>query len=871
MTILNEINRQIRVLQQAQESIAAKTAHLNTTLAESLYDIAIVNQNKYETMIADSIAKATLPDRNIIHRANQSIAQLHEQAIKLYKNDEMALSDLTPILDSVIEFSKVNAVKFDPLIKQAKETVLSHSLDRMWEYSLNVRSMVRDPLLSESILKSDQQMLDCYNQTLDYLIESGNAKAIHEFFTSRKAPFYWFQSPERLIRLLKVIHPSTAAVLFESASELKHLMSPKILQLKLLENADFHQYILSMNFQKIQKAFERANWTLADFESDHARTYQITWLMLTQKKVVRELLAQGKMEKYLDSLDLTQLQILFSKALALVNENDLELAARQQLARRLLQLDKKIAAVHAFNLVQLGIYQLNEDYDLARDIDGVYNNQLITDTLVANWSGWVPWVTYVNNIYVNKDAVSPKAFEFILSNIDVLTHVDLTLKDIKMCIKKAGDYLSPTTYLACINVLRTKNFPEKVKKLINLLPYFLQHSKKLSPEELTAVQALAAEFYRLHPKAKDSVNDPILRALRDNSNFAVKYAILGPMIFSDGRTVVLHNFLEEAKGYKIPALISQQLITGFANGMLMGIAGYGVLVTLEKVAGVANSMVNPFAALQAVPSFVGTTFTTVAAGVAAVLTGGGVATTVAIFIAPILASALIGGIVGALVNTGGRGIVNGVKRAGNWVSNQVFHTDDNDNRIQQTLFHGLNSADPQVLRKRLYDDNNTVLRENLAKMILQQEAKGFDLEKLPVEIQEIVKPIRDQYYNANKSVLLKASDYILGNLMAAVAWTLNLFTFNIFDLYYPGPVSQHFSYQNQKKLAAEMPTPVTEEPVTPSKTQAQIMKNILPKDPATAYLHLVESKQDTQPSAPPAYTPPSPSMAQDMQRLRPSA
>jgi hypothetical protein len=848
MTILATLKKQILALEKARNDVAQITAAVSAEYWDMEIDVA--------AKIAD---EKTLSARKFIFEANLNLVKGLEVATKKYARGAISLTLFTQVLDAVIEQSK--HFNFGDAIQNAKNALINSTIKRIEDHSLSIHVLFDEtPLAANEALKTNAPL---YNEALNYLIKLGDTQAISFFISTKSANLNWLNSREQLERLIAVMDENAAAHLFIYARQLTHLINAKNLHFKLLENDKFRKKIFSSNPLDLRDAFASANWELADFEAKYFSFYQATWMMLTQDNVVTELTAQCKLEEHLTALDLKQLNILFAmfptKIMALLTNEEISVHARQQLARRLLQLNATTLGKHAYEIVKIGVFKLDDTYDLKTDKDGIYNNPVIASEIVNNWTGYNPTATYANNYWsINMGTVTPQAFQYILTNIDILANVKLKHKDIQLCVRTAGAYLTPSTFLECITILGRKN-KGKMHQVLNILPDYLKSCQKLSAAELTAVKTLAEQYYAMHPGKKGTLNDPIMTALNANTDKDNKPAIIGPMIFAEGQTEHLAQFVKKAENYQIPGLLPTGFVNGFIQGAKMGILGLGLAVVVDKVTSLAN-VFNPISMVTS--SLAGNALLTTAAALTSALTGTGLASSFAIILAPLAMSIVIGGLIGAIANTSGSRLVK-------WISDMVYKMSEQEKSNYNTLIHGLKSANPQALRKQLYADNNLELRNNMAKMLLEQENKGYDLLGVPADIIAIVEPIKTNYYDTNKSIFLKLPDYVLGNLMSVIAFTLNVATLFVFDLYYPGPISNYLSYHAQKKLAAAMPDNTTAaEPVTPARTQAQIMRQVLPTNPATAYLPPapaavsndvvldIDSATDEVELLPPPYSPP---------------
>ena len=220
-----------------------------------------------------------------------------------------------------------------------------------------------------------------------------------------------------------------------------------------------------------------------DFIKPPISDYKMGWLALSQANLIPKLLAHRKFRRSIAYYATGPTKQLFSKfswirCWRLFHEEDLPLSTRKQLARRLLALDAAILGDKAYTFVKFGIFQLEDTYDLRTDPDQIYASQTIANVIAANWQGRLPWQVYVINATVNQDqeTVTPQAFAFILSNVRILTHERLRKKDLALCVNKAGDYLTPTIFLACIQSMRTQ-CPHKMAQLLAILPDYLTAAK----------------------------------------------------------------------------------------------------------------------------------------------------------------------------------------------------------------------------------------------------------------------------------------------------------------------------------------------------------------------------------------------------------
>jgi hypothetical protein len=663
MTLLGKITQLMTVIESAQREIAAAEDTVMASIHGSL------SEQQFNERVQTIVVKAEYQ----ISLARFKMAGTLSKAIDDLPSQKISYAHFGSILNAVANHLKNNEHNANQLIKHAKETMLKNAYETLAPNNNNMLAvrMARMPgiygmTMQDRKLQNKPEMVNCYNDTLSWLINSGNQNDIHQFLTYETCQLKWIRSHQLLIDLINKMSPESAIHIFLKAEDLAHLFAPKKLQFYLLKDPVFRQAILSLDTTLLKNTFAKYQWTVEDFDSELAEEFNLSWLALTQHHLVPELMAQNKLEDYLNNLELDQLNNLFindsSKMMSYLTENELSLPARQKLARRLLQLSRQTLGNNAYTLIKVGVYNLDDSYDLKADVDKIYGNKVIVELIAENWNGSLPWNTYATN------AATPQAYQFILSNLDIVSSARLKKKDITEFVQHAGKYLSPTLYLYCINELRHQR-NGKMKQLLHILPQFLAASNKLEPTELAAVQQLAKKYYHLFPDTKGTKQDAIIKALNDNTHFANKYSILGPMLFSDGYSDELKHFLSRAKDYKVRGIISNELINGFLNGMLIGVAAYGLSAAVDKVTNALN-VINPLAALP-IPPVLGHAFTILAASMGAFLTGGGLAATVAIIVAPVIVSALIGGVVGALTNVGVHGFVAGVKAIWNWCSNKA--------------------------------------------------------------------------------------------------------------------------------------------------------------------------------------------------------
>ena len=281
-------------------------------------------------------------------------------------------------------------------------------------------------------------------------------------------------------------NPQTALLLFDKAHDLydllhNHNSSVKNLQLVLLENPTFRREILAMGLSKLRNALQFGTWQVEDFATAPVITYGMRWLALTQNNLIEKLLATGELNALLLNLQTHQLTELFTEMptefMKFLAEEDLPLATRQTLARRLLVASTMAAlGSYAHRLLDLGIFQLDKSYDLTADPENIYASTTIANLLVANWQGYNPWKVNVINEYFKKDNVSAQAFEFILSNCQILVHENLRQKNLKVCVIKAASYLTPSSFLRCVKQIGLVH-PYKMQQILAKLPAYLRHFK----------------------------------------------------------------------------------------------------------------------------------------------------------------------------------------------------------------------------------------------------------------------------------------------------------------------------------------------------------------------------------------------------------
>ena len=292
-------------------------------------------------------------------------------------------------------------------------------------------------------------------------------------------------------------------------------------------------------------------------------------------------------------------------------------------------------------------------------------------------------------------------------------------------------------------------------------------------------------YYHNYPELHLAANDRLFKALSANKH-ASRFAILGSLLFAPGRTAALADFLRRAEDYRVPKLIPTTMLRNFKSGVLLGICGYGLYVMIDRLLNVMH-IANPLAWVQ-IPASVGSTFTLLVGSVTALLTGGGVATVIAMMFAPVIVSGLIGGVVNVLVCDGLAAIWSTLRNCFQGVKHAILRPDNKPlQEDHEMLMHGLRHADPHHLRTTLYAPEQVELRDNLAKMLLRQEANGYAMQSLPEAIRAVIAPVRDQYYHAHKDYLLKIADYTLGNILSLTAWIVKMVTLAAYDANYNGP------------------------------------------------------------------------------------
>jgi hypothetical protein len=777
---------------------------------------------------------------------------------KSYAAGTITLATFAQIIDELIVLSATGHYgNFDKTINHGKDILINSSLKKITDYTSGMYTLMDENNNPGVINTTIERNAPIFNEALNYLIKLGDGGSIEKFVTDRNVSLRWLNNLTQLKNLIAVMNADTAAYLFINAHLITHLAPAKMLQFALLKNKIFYQAIVKVNPFRLRDTFTAAKWELADFENHFPDNLQTAWMMLTQDNVIAELASQCKLEDLLSALDSKQLHILFekfpAKIMALLEHSEISVEAHQHLARRLLKLNKATLGANVEKIIKIGIYKMSPNYNLTDDKDGIYDNALIAEEIAAK-------IAYSNF----PEAPTLQAYKYLLTNIHIMAHKDVKRKKIQSMVATAGKHLPPSDFLECINQLAEKN-KKKSLQVLSYLPDFLISCGKWNESETVAVKILADKYYEANPDNKGKSSDPVMSAVKLHN--AIYY---GSLIFAEGQTVHLKTFLQEAsKEYKIPNLLSDELVNGFILGAKLGILGFGTAVVIDKFTSLAN-IVNPLAWITA--TIPGNAFITAAAGLGAALTGAGLASTIAIIVAPLVLSILVGGLIGAITNVGGHGIINSVRRAFNYLSDYVRNAEPKDNKIHHALIHGLRHANPQILRNQLYNDANHELRDNLAKTLLDQESKGNVIRGVPAEIMAIVEPIKSNYYDTHKSILFKLPDYVLGNMMSAIAFALNIATLFVFDLYYPGPISNYLSYHSQKKLAAAMPdNSPAELPATPTSSHARIQSSMaanpattssqaaqttVPAAVNTPVVTVATASNDVALPPPPAYSPP---------------
>ena len=323
MSILTQMKQQTLAIEQARKSIATTTAQLHAMYPDM--DIEFLHAQ---------IDVATLTARKNIYDAHKRMERYLLSAITLFKENKITLTQFGLILDSVIDQSEIQFGNFYNSIDKAKTAIVDQAINEMAAMSLHIDVVLEENhQLAEQLQLTAPQLLNTYNKTLDYLIKLGDANTIHQFISTRENRFNRLKSATQIEQLMEIIKPESAALLFKQAVELKHLMQPKALQKRLLEKPEFRAAILALGMANLHYAFASNQWQLADFEIKTMNEYGLTWLMLTQDKLIPQLIAQNKIQDHLNGLNASQITILFThfpdKIMALLAEIEISLATRQ--------------------------------------------------------------------------------------------------------------------------------------------------------------------------------------------------------------------------------------------------------------------------------------------------------------------------------------------------------------------------------------------------------------------------------------------------------------------------------------------------------------------------------------------------------------
>ena len=102
----------------------------------------------------------------------------------------------------------------------------------------------------------------------------------------------------------------------------------------------------------------------------------------------------------------------------------------------------------------------------------------------------------------------------------------------------------------------------------------------------------------------------------------------GPYYLPKTRSADMARFFSQAAAYQLPPLIPASVIQGFRRGVLMGFCGYGLFMAVDKILDVIN-VANPLNGMKSAAGL-GNAFTMLVGSLTAILTGGGIATTIAV-------------------------------------------------------------------------------------------------------------------------------------------------------------------------------------------------------------------------------------------------
>lgn len=511
--------------------------------------------------------------------------------------------------------------------------------------------------------------------------------------------------------------------------------------------------------------------------------------------------------------------------LLLWRKEDKNTALTSQAARTLLhELDQGILKNLTLDedqinrLVVLGIYKVaKEDSGLLTD-ERIQHNKLIKADIIRCWKnqrdGFVTkavatlWAKIKGNQPPYLDHANENAFYFILTNEDLLLEIlrigiDQQSKELfKAGIQAAAKKLTLEQYLKVISLVQqdknalAPNVTDLKNILINSIPDFLENTP-LIPTHLDKLKRLDALYLALHPleeenNAEEKINtDTVLAALEKNASpKEKKYATIGPIIFS--HPLRLSLFLKRAENYQIPGILDQLFPDGFLFGAFLGALAMGVFTFFKDVLHIINPL-NWFDS-DSFWSRLASVGSTVIGGVAAKLIGFGMGTTLAAFIAPILVGALVGGIAGATVCV----IVKKVKQLVNW----IFSEPDMHEQNHMILQSGLKDIPVTTLQRRLFSD--ITLQENMAKMLIQQEANGFRLRFLPDDIRAVIEPIKEKYYWENQNFVVRALGNIVSGISLLLTATFFVVTLSLLSIpVFTGSLLAGRSFDKQRELAEE--------------------------------------------------------------------
>jgi hypothetical protein len=555
------------------------------------------------------------------------------------------------------------------------------------------------------------------------------------------------------------------------------------------------------------------NWSYTDFEQALADKPQeaetICWGMLTQSKIV-DSLQPDKLKEYVKKLELntlsnSQIEFMDKKARIAVLENlggwndgKAKLGDEQTIPERVAALthdfdendiekleycetgliasfkknpakvtkiiaaqkDNSVIRRMGWNLLQeLDNGFLSKDQELRRELTewrfgGMlsYLHQFVA-TSVYCYTGTEGYDLKVNELIRKEVSTNPKYFKknATLAAFKVILSDPAIVKDLNK-EKQLGNYLaqaailgfSASEFLSSITINPLKEDKIAVTALCDALPAFLKKNTKFDTKNMQAIKELHALYRQSYPVAelKNYKEDPIIKAVKSNSDYkGDKEKLLGLVIFSDIN--LIKSFVAEQGTYEVKDLWLLAQIKTIGWGMLLGALTAGVVVFLKDVL----HIVNPFSWMA--PQI--ESFFRVGIGVATgVLTGSGIAGTVAVACAPILVGAAVGVVAALTLST----TWNTLKNVSRWSSRAIkLILSDNtlpEGRAEfEIIKHGLKTIHANNIDLLLNDPDQQKSRENLAKTLLFCYDKGFDINdhlEISAALRRAVVALRDNYY-----------------------------------------------------------------------------------------------------------------------------